>query len=76
MTLPGGCLKNAEQKIAFRVDASEQIGTGHLMRCLTLADSLKQRGAQIRFVSRYLPEHLCNMLKDKGHDFVLFDDRG
>lgn len=52
--------------IAFRVDASSQIGTGHFMRCLTLADSLKERGAEIRFVSRHLAKHLCTMLVDRG----------
>ena len=57
-------------KFAFRVDASSQIGTGHFMRCLTLADVLKQRDAQIRFVSRHLPGHLRDMLAAKGHQFM------
>jgi UDP-2,4-diacetamido-2,4,6-trideoxy-beta-L-altropyranose hydrolase len=60
-------------KIAFRVDASSQIGTGHFMRCLTLAGALKERGAQIRFISRHLPEHLKNMLAAKGHEFLLLN---
>lgn len=57
-------------KIAFRCDATIQIGSGHFMRCLTLADALKKQGAVIRFVSRNLPEHLCEILVSKGIEFV------
>lgn len=60
-------------RVAIRADASQEIGTGHVMRCLTLADALKQRGAQIRFISRHLPEYLRNMLEAKGHEITLLD---
>lgn len=56
--------------IAFRTDASSQIGTGHFMRCLTLADALKQRGAHIRFISCDLPMHLRDMLAAKGMELA------
>lgn len=41
------------------------------MRCLTLADALKQQGAQIRFVSRHMPEHLRDTIFAKGHEFSM-----
>lgn len=53
--------------IAFRTDASLQIGTGHVMRCLTLADSLKQRGAQSIFICRPHIGHLLDFIKERGH---------
>ncbi|GLX77634.1 UDP-2,4-diacetamido-2,4,6-trideoxy-beta-L-altropyranose hydrolase [Thalassotalea insulae] len=45
-------------KIAFRVDASNVIGIGHVMRCLTLAKALTERGAEICFISRILTGHI------------------
>ena len=57
--------------VAIRVDASDQIGTGHLMRCLTLADALRVRGAKVHFVSRHMPLHLQQILRDHGHQFTL-----
>lgn len=43
------------------------------MRCLTLADALKQRGTQIRFVSRHLPEYLRSRLAGNGYELVLLN---
>lgn len=57
-------------KVAFRVDASHTIGTGHFMRCLTLADGLNQSGAEVRFVCRPLPEQLRAMLVVRQHEVV------
>lgn len=57
--------------IAIRVDASLQIGSGHVMRCLTLADALKQHGVQIRFICRSLPDYLKDRLKVQGHELII-----
>ena len=46
--------------VAFRVDASINIGTGHVMRCLTLADALAADGAECHFLCR---EHLGNLIE-------------
>ncbi len=73
MTSLGGCLKKGERKIAFRVDASSLIGTGHFMRCLTLADELKERGASTRFICRHIPEYLHNILIRRGHSLILLE---
>ena len=54
-------------KIVFRADASIQIGSGHVMRCLTLADALRERGTDVRFICRDLPGHLGGVLADKGY---------
>lgn len=43
------------------------------MRCLALADALRERRTQTRFLSRHLPEHLRNKLAEKGHEFAQLD---
>ena len=57
-------------KTAFRVDASAAIGSGHFMRCLTLADALHAAGTHTRFVCRELPEHLRRTLDEHGHELL------
>ena len=50
---------------AFRADASIQIGTGHIMRCLTLADALREQGAQCRFICREHEGHLIDNIRSR-----------
>ena len=45
-------------KVIFRVDASREIGTGHVVRCLTLADKLREFDCDITFMSRELPGNM------------------
>lgn len=53
------------KKIVFRVDSSTQIGSGHLMRCLTLANQLKSK-AEILFISRNLVGNLNYLITQNG----------
>jgi len=53
-------------KIVFRTDASLQIGTGHVMRCLTLADALREKGAEVIFISREHPGNINILIQQKN----------
>ena len=50
----------------FRTDASTGIGHGHVMRCLTLASALRERGAEVSFVCRNHDGHLCDLIEERG----------
>ena len=54
-------------RVAFRADASLQIGTGHVMRCLTLADALAANGADCQFICRAHDGNLIEFIRDKGY---------
>ncbi len=54
-------------KVVIRADSSLKIGTGHIMRCLTLADALKQKGVEIQFICRELPGNIIHIIKSKGY---------
>jgi len=52
-------------KVAFRADASLEIGTGHVMRCLTLARALRERGHDCLFISREHPGNLLKLISEE-----------
>jgi UDP-2,4-diacetamido-2,4,6-trideoxy-beta-L-altropyranose hydrolase len=49
--------------ILIRADASLSIGSGHVMRCRTLARELQRRGATISFLCRRQPGDLIDLLQ-------------
>lgn len=53
-------------KVAFRVDASLLIGTGHVMRCLTLAIELRLNGAYCFFICSELSGNLIGTIQASG----------
>lgn len=58
-------------RIAFRTDASLQIGNGHVMRCLTLADVLHERGVQCFFICRPHAGNLIKLIVQRGHQVLV-----
>lgn len=58
-------------RAVFRADSSINIGSGHLMRCLTLADNLDKKDADITFICRNLEGNLSHLVESKGYKLVL-----
>jgi UDP-2,4-diacetamido-2,4,6-trideoxy-beta-L-altropyranose hydrolase len=50
----------------FRCDASVEIGAGHVMRCLVLADELQRRGVECHFLSA-TTNQLTSVVSEHGH---------
>ena len=58
-------------RLCFRVDASLKIGTGHVIRCLTLAEAFQKAGAQCHFISRQHPGHLLDHIRQRGFSLTV-----
>ena len=55
-------------RVVFRTDSSLGIGSGHVMRCLTLAERLRQQGAQVLFICRDLPGNVNTLIEQGGFE--------
>ena len=53
-------------KIFFRVDASHEIGSGHVMRCMALANFLRKENLECFFICRELPGNLIQYIRGEG----------
>lgn len=55
--------------IYIRADMNEQIATGHIMRCLSIADALRGLGEPVRFI--LADEQAVSLLKQRGYDAIV-----
>ena len=63
-------------RIAIRADASTAIGSGHVMRCLTLAEALRRAGGDIVFLCRKLSGHLGEEIRRRGVELIWVEGEG
>lgn len=55
-------------KIIIRTDASIKIGTGHVMRCLTLAHLLRGKGAEVTFICSNAKGNLIEFIEKQDYE--------
>lgn len=63
-------------KIAFRADASLLMGSGHVVRCLTLADALRGQGEECHFISRSHPGNLVQVIRQRSYSVTVLPAGG
>jgi len=56
------------RRLVIRADATVQMGTGHIMRCLALAQARQDFGGSVIFASHDLDSGPRNRLNQEGFD--------
>lgn len=56
--------------VFIRADASCDIGAGHVMRCISLAEALRDSGCNVAFISRELRGNLFSEIKGRGFRLI------
>lgn len=63
--------KTLNAMLYFRVDMNPTIATGHMMRCLSIADEVRVYGGDVTFISAdEYPKELCYA---RGYDVIVLD---
>nr|WP_256261006.1 UDP-2,4-diacetamido-2,4,6-trideoxy-beta-L-altropyranose hydrolase [Shewanella sp. NIFS-20-20] len=64
----------------IRADASDTLGSGHVMRCLTLADAIAAHAAvlavrvSISFICRSSRGHLQQLIRQRGYQIIAIEE--
>ena len=61
-------------KIYFRCDSSSDIGSGHVIRCLTLANFLKKKGLFTTFICKETEGNLFDVILKHNHNLVVLSN--
>jgi len=54
------------QQLMIRADADREIGTGHIMRCIALAQSWRDHGGKVKFITYCSNAFLINRIINEG----------
>jgi len=60
-----------EKRLVIRADASTQVGSGHLLRCLALAQAWKDAGGEVTFITACQNEGLLARLRDEAFELCI-----
>lgn len=55
--------------IFFRADGNPQVGTGHIMRCLSLADGFLEIGQDVAFITA--DDYLQDVIRERGYECIV-----
>lgn len=56
--------------VIFRADATPEIGAGHIMRCLALAEALRDSGGNVAFITAEIPPALEDRLRSESVEIL------
>lgn len=59
--------------VAIRADASPSKGSGHVMRCLAIAQALKNTGAHVHFICREIVGELPKLISAAGYQLSMLE---
>lgn len=60
---------NTDKKVYIRADGNSNIGMGHIMRCLSIADSFKAKGMKPTYV--IADDGFEPLIKERGFQFIV-----
>ncbi len=63
-------MSGAPARLLIRADANRQSGTGHVIRCIALAEAWRNETGPVCFASRSLPPPVAARLKTSGLELV------